>query len=237
PGDTKEREHRRIHERTSITSRWPDLCAAAMLHRHLPGHIVDNPSEGSSRGRSDWTPDAQLYVSPSCSRRGVGSALLTFAETSIRDSGHARMARRRMLASASASAASPTRICIKSLDCLHDRVAKAVPRRLAQVWMDQPSTKHALTLHAHSFEETRRRHVVHIAGRPHPIDRRSRQGPLDHGRHRFTHEALTPPAPRKRITQIHCTCSHADFDQSHERAILLGPETPRKSRSLGPDAF
>src|SRR5262249_4666389 len=149
----------------------------------------------------------------------------------------ARMARRRILVSASSLAVSARRICIKSLACLHDRVAKAVPRRLAQVRMDQPSTKHPLTLHAHSFEETRRRHVVHIAGRPHPIDRRLRQGPLDHSRHRFTHEALTPPAPRKRITQIHCPCSHADFDQSHERAILLGPETPGKGGSLDPDAF
>src|SRR5215510_2780183 len=117
-----------------------------------------------------------------------------------------------MLASASSSAASARRICIKSLACLHDRVAKAVPWCLTQVRMDEPSTKHPFTLHAHSFKETRRRHIVHIAGRPHPIDRRLRQGPLDHGPHRFTHEALTPPAPRKRITQIHCTCSHADFD-------------------------
>src|SRR5207249_6498527 len=31
---------------------------------------------------------AALYVSLSCSRRGVGSALLTFAETAIRDSGY-----------------------------------------------------------------------------------------------------------------------------------------------------
>src|SRR5215831_17995116 len=103
--------------------------------------------------------------------------------------------------------------------------------------MYQPSTKHPLTLHAHSFEEPRRCHVVHVAGRPHPVDRRLRQGPLDHGRYRFTHEALTPPASGKRITQIHCTGSHADFDQSHERAILLGPETPRKGGPLNPDAF
>lgn len=31
---------------------------------------------------------AALYVSPSCARRGVGSILLTFAETSIRSSGY-----------------------------------------------------------------------------------------------------------------------------------------------------
>ena len=31
---------------------------------------------------------AALYVSPSYSGRGIGSALLTFAETSIRSSGH-----------------------------------------------------------------------------------------------------------------------------------------------------
>src|SRR5215510_14146858 len=87
-----------------------------------------------------------------------------------------------------------------ALAWLHDRVAKAVPRCLAQVRMDQPSTEDPLTLHAYSLEEPRRCRVVHITDRPHPIDRRLRQGPLDHGRHRFTHEALTPPASRKRIT-------------------------------------
>src|SRR5262245_63235608 len=103
--------------------------------------------------------------------------------------------------------------------------------------MYQPSTKQPLTLHTHSFEEPRRCRVVHIARRPHPVDRRLRQGPLDDGRHRFTHEALTPPASRERITQIHCTYAHADFDQSHERAIVLRPETPRKGGPLDPDAF
>ena len=37
-----------------------------MPHQNLPGHIVGNPSEGSSRGRSGWTRDAQ-----SCSRSSV----------------------------------------------------------------------------------------------------------------------------------------------------------------------
>src|SRR5882724_3758554 len=102
--------------------------------------------------------------------------------------------------------------CNGMLACLHDRVAQAVARRLAQVRMHQPPTKHPLPLHAHSFEEARRCNVIHVAGRPHPVDHRLRQGPLDHGRHRFTHEALTPPASRERITEIHGTCSHADFD-------------------------
>src|SRR5215468_11597003 len=127
--------------------------------------------------------------------------------------------------------------CNGMLACLHDRVAKAVARCFAQVRMYQPSTKHPLTLHTHSFEEPRRRLVFHITGCPHPVDRWLRQGPLDHGRHRFTHEALMPPASRKRITQIHCTCAHADFDQSHERPILLEPETPRKGGPLDPGAF
>src|SRR2546422_8661805 len=51
-----------------------------------------------------------------------------------------------------------------------------------------------------------------VAGRPHPVDRRLRQGPLDHGRHRFTHKSLTPPASCERITEIHGTWSHAGFD-------------------------
>ena len=123
------------------------------------------------------------------------------------------------------------------LACLHNRVAQAVARRLAQIRMHQPATKHPLTLHAHSFKEARRSHVVHITGRPHPVDHRLRQSPLDHGRHRFTHEALTTPASRECITQIHGTCSHADFDESHERAILLAPESPRKGRPLDPGAF
>src|SRR5262245_1647108 len=103
--------------------------------------------------------------------------------------------------------------------------------------MYQPSTKQPLTLHTHSFEEPRRCRVVHIARRPHPVDRRLRQGPLDDGRHRLTHEALTPPASRERITQINCTCSHADFDQSHERAIVLAPDAPRKRGPLDPYAL
>src|SRR5438445_9562726 len=37
-----------------------------MPHQNLAGHIVGNPSEGSSRGRSGWTRDAQ-----SCSRSSV----------------------------------------------------------------------------------------------------------------------------------------------------------------------
>ena len=40
-----------------------------------------------------------------------------------------------------------------------------------------------------------------------------------------------------RITQIHGACSHADFDQSHERAVLLVPETPRKGGPLDPGAL
>ena len=44
----------------------PDLSATATPHQNLPSHIVGNPSEGSSRGRSGWTRDAQ-----SCSRRSV----------------------------------------------------------------------------------------------------------------------------------------------------------------------
>jgi GNAT superfamily N-acetyltransferase len=53
-------------------------------------HDVWVAVEGAAIGWIEVDRDrvAALYVSPSCSRRGVGSALLTFAETSIRNSGY-----------------------------------------------------------------------------------------------------------------------------------------------------
>ncbi len=53
-------------------------------------HDVWVAVEGAAIGWVEVDRDrvAALYVSPSCSRRGVGSALLTLAETSIRSSGY-----------------------------------------------------------------------------------------------------------------------------------------------------
>jgi GNAT superfamily N-acetyltransferase len=53
-------------------------------------HDVWVAVEGAAIGWVEVDRDrvAALYVSPPCSRRGVGSALLTFAETSIRNSGY-----------------------------------------------------------------------------------------------------------------------------------------------------
>src|SRR6059036_1586740 len=64
--------------------------------RHAPvspaprEHDVWVAVEGAAIGWVEVDRDrvAALYVSPPCSRRGVGSVLLTFAETSIRSSGY-----------------------------------------------------------------------------------------------------------------------------------------------------
>ena len=71
--------------------RWATRGAADRVARAMREHDVWVVAvEGAPIGWVEVDRDrvAALYVSPSCSRRGVGSVLLTFAETSIRDSGY-----------------------------------------------------------------------------------------------------------------------------------------------------
>ena len=68
--------------------RWATRGAADHVARAMREHDVWVAVEGAAIGWVEVDRDrvAALYVSPSCSRRGVGSALLIFAETSIRSS-------------------------------------------------------------------------------------------------------------------------------------------------------
>lgn len=70
--------------------RWATRGAADRVVRAMREHDVWVAVEGTAIGWVEVDRDrvAALYVSPSCSRRGVGSALLTFAETSIHSSGY-----------------------------------------------------------------------------------------------------------------------------------------------------
>jgi len=71
--------------------RWATRGAADRVARAMREHDVWVVAvEGAPIGWVEVDRDrvAALYVSPSCSRRGVGSVLLTFAKTSIRDSGY-----------------------------------------------------------------------------------------------------------------------------------------------------
>src|SRR2546430_3337168 len=70
--------------------RWATRGAADRVARAMQEHDVWVAVEGAAIGWVEVDRDrvAALYVSPSCSRRGVGSVLLTFAETSIRSSGY-----------------------------------------------------------------------------------------------------------------------------------------------------
>jgi GNAT superfamily N-acetyltransferase len=69
---------------------WAARGAADRVARAMREHDVWVAVEGAAIGWVEVDRDrvAALYVSPSCSRRGVGSVLLTFAETSIRNSGY-----------------------------------------------------------------------------------------------------------------------------------------------------
>ena len=60
------------------------------MARAMREHDVWVAVDGAAIGWVEVDRDrvAALYVSPSCSRRGVGSALLEIAETSIRNSGY-----------------------------------------------------------------------------------------------------------------------------------------------------
>ena len=70
--------------------RWATRGAADRVARAMREHDVWVAVEGAAIGWVEVDRDrvAALYVSPSWSRRGVGSVLLTFAETSIRNSGY-----------------------------------------------------------------------------------------------------------------------------------------------------
>jgi putative acetyltransferase len=69
---------------------WATRGAADRVARAMREHDVWVAVEGAAIGWVEVDRDrvAALYVSPSCSRRGVGSALLTFAEIAIRTSGY-----------------------------------------------------------------------------------------------------------------------------------------------------
>jgi GNAT superfamily N-acetyltransferase len=71
--------------------KWATQAAADRIARAMREHDVWVAVEGSAIGWVEVNRDriAALYVSPSCSRRGVGSVLLARAETYIRSSGYA----------------------------------------------------------------------------------------------------------------------------------------------------
>jgi putative acetyltransferase len=70
--------------------RWAGRGAADRVARAMREHDVWVAVEGAVVGWVEVDRDrvAALYVSPSCARRGVGSGLLTFAESSMRSSGY-----------------------------------------------------------------------------------------------------------------------------------------------------
>ena len=70
---------------------WATHVAADRIVRAIGDHDVWVAVEGVAIGWVEVDRDriAALYVSPSCSRRGVGSALLARAETHIWTSGYA----------------------------------------------------------------------------------------------------------------------------------------------------
>jgi GNAT superfamily N-acetyltransferase len=70
---------------------WATRAAADRIARAIRDHDVWVAVEGAASGWVEVDQDrvAALYVSPSCARRGVGSALLALAETSIRSAGYA----------------------------------------------------------------------------------------------------------------------------------------------------
>ncbi len=70
---------------------WAAGAAVDRITRAIREHEVWVAVEGTPIGWVEVDRDrvAALYVSPTCSRRGVGSALLARAETSIRSSSYA----------------------------------------------------------------------------------------------------------------------------------------------------
>jgi putative acetyltransferase len=76
---------------TEQAKQWSSRAAADRIVRAIRDHAVWVAVEGAVIGWVEVDRDrvAALYVSPSCSRRGVGSALLARAETLIQSSGYA----------------------------------------------------------------------------------------------------------------------------------------------------
>ena len=70
---------------------WAARAAADRVARAIQDHDVWVAVEGAAIGWVEVDQDrvGALYVSPSCSGRGVGSVLLGLAETSIRSFGYA----------------------------------------------------------------------------------------------------------------------------------------------------
>jgi hypothetical protein len=70
--------------------KWAARPVADRIARAIQDHNVWVAVEGATIGWVEVDRDrvAGLYVSPSCSRRGVGSVLLALAETSILSSGY-----------------------------------------------------------------------------------------------------------------------------------------------------
>src|SRR5215471_18197722 len=70
--------------------KWAARAAADRIARAIQDHDVWVAVEGAAIGWVEVDRDrvAALYVSPSSSRRGVGSVLLALAEASIRSSGY-----------------------------------------------------------------------------------------------------------------------------------------------------
>ena len=70
---------------------WAMRAAPDRTARAMRDHVVWVAVDGAAIGWVEVDRDrvAALYVSPSCSRRGVGSALLARAEAFIRSSGYA----------------------------------------------------------------------------------------------------------------------------------------------------
>jgi putative acetyltransferase len=69
---------------------WSARASADRIVRAIQDHTVWVAVEGAVVGWVEVDRDrvAALYVSPSCSRRGIGSALLARAEASIQSSGY-----------------------------------------------------------------------------------------------------------------------------------------------------
>jgi len=70
--------------------RWAARAGADRIARAIQDHDVWVAEEGTTIGWVEVDRDrvAALYVSPSCTRRGVGSVLLALAEGSIRSAGY-----------------------------------------------------------------------------------------------------------------------------------------------------
>jgi len=76
---------------TEQAQQWATRAATDRVARAIRDHDVWIAVDGAALGWVEVDRDrvAALYVSPSCARRGVGSALLAHAETSIQSSGYA----------------------------------------------------------------------------------------------------------------------------------------------------